>query len=535
MRLNVYGAAREVTGSCYMLEVGGKNILVDCGMVQGPDIYEEQKLAVSASSVHCMLLTHAHIDHSGLIPLLVRNGFKGKIYMTRPTRDLACLMLKDSAHIQESEADWRNRKAKRTGAAPYSPIYNSNDVLAAIKQFKACDYETEYELFKGVRVRFYDAGHLLGSSSIYVEAEENGEKRRIVFSGDIGNKHKPILRDPTYLTQADYVLTESTYGDRRHGAECDHVKELADIIQRTLDRGGNVVIPSFAVGRMQEMLFYLRQIKDRKLILDHNDFPVYVDSPLAVEATKLFSKKYDCFQTDMLEYFEKGINPLSFSGLKLAVKVEDSKAINNDPTPKVILSASGMCEAGRIRHHLKYNLWKKESSVVFVGYQVEGTLGRALLDGAREVNLFGETVMVEAEICKLNATSSHADVDGLMEWISAYSPKPRRVFVTHGEESVAKSYAEKLVSELGINAVAPKYKSTWDLINDLCIDEGFDKKEKKEEKSEYPKSQAYKRLELAGKELVEVIKENQGGTNYDLKRFADELEKLCKRWKREDN
>ena len=534
MKLYVYGAAREVTGSCYLLEVGGKNILVDCGMVQGPDIYEEQRLSFNASAIHCMLLTHAHIDHSGLIPLLTKSGFKGKIYMTRPTRDLSCLMLKDSAHIQESEAEWRNRKAKRTGGEAYSPIYNSNDVLAAMKQFKACDYDTEYELFKGVRIRFYDAGHLLGSSSIYVEAEENGEKRKIVFSGDIGNKNKPILRDPAPISCADYVLTESTYGDRRHAAEPDHVKDLADIIQRTFDRGGNVVIPSFAVGRMQEMLFYLRQIKDRKLIIDHDDFPVYVDSPLAVDATKLFSKKYDCFQDDMLEYFEKGINPLTFEGLKLAVKVEESKAINYDPTPKVILSASGMCEAGRIRHHLKYNLWKKESTVVFVGYQVEGTLGRALLDGAKEVNIFGEPIKVEAEITKMNATSSHADVDGLMEWISSFSPKPLRVFVTHGEASVAVSYAEKLKAELGLNAVAPKYRSTWDLINNLCLDEGCDKKEKKEEKSEYPKSQAFKRLEIAGKELIEVIKENQGGTNYDLKKFADEVEKLCKRWKRED-
>jgi len=535
MKLTFLGAAREVTGSCYLLEVDGKSVLIDCGMVQGPDIYEEQKLSVNPSQIQCMLLTHAHIDHSGLIPMLVKNGFKGKIYMTRPTRDLACLMLKDSAHIQESEADWRNRKAKRAGLPLYEPLYNSNDVLASIKQFKACDYYVEYELFKGVKVRFNDAGHLLGSSCIELFLREDGEERKLVFSGDLGNKNKPILRDPDIITKADYVVTESTYGDRVHEKESDHVSELAKIIQRTLDRGGNVVIPSFAVGRMQEMLYFIREIKERRLVERHGDFPVYVDSPLAVEATKVFSKKYDCFDQKMQEILDSGINPLVFNGLKLAVKVEDSKAINNDPTPKVILSASGMCEAGRIRHHLKYNLWRKESTVVFVGYQVAGTLGRALLDGAKEVNIFGEEIKVGAEIVKLNATSSHADSVGLIEWISSYDPKPKRVFVTHGDADVSVFYANRLVTEFSQNAIAPKYKCSWDLINDICIDEGTDKKEAKPQKSSpYPKSQAFARLEIAGKSLMNVIAQNQGGTNYDLKRFAEEVEKLCKRWKREE-
>lgn len=535
MKLTFLGAAREVTGSCYLLEINGKNLLVDCGMAQGPDIYETQILSVNPQKIHAVLLTHAHIDHSGLLPLLAKNKFKGKIYLTRPTRDLACIMLKDSAHIQKSEADWRNKRAKRAGLPQYKPLYVDKDVLSTIKLFKACDYETDYEIFSGITIKFYDAGHLLGSSSISITAKENGSERTVVFSGDIGNVNKPILKDPTYLTKADYVITESTYGDKVHEKEPDHVNELARVIQRTLDRGGNVVIPTFAVGRMQEMLYYIHEIKERNLVVGHNEFPVYVDSPLAVEATKIFSRKYDCFDEKMTEMIDAGINPLTFDGLRLSVSVEDSKAINNDPTPKVILSASGMCEAGRIKHHLKYNLWRKESCVLFVGYQVDGTLGRRLLDGVKTVNLLGENICVDAEVTKMVATSSHADSVGLLKWIKSYSPKPKRVFVTHGDEKVSLAYTETLKIN-GFDATCPKHGECWDLLSGVCIKEGENKKRttNTNESEQPPKSNAYYRLEQAVKTLNAIVRENQGGTNYDLNNFTLDVEKLCEKWKREE-
>lgn len=534
MKLTFYGATREVTGSCYLLEANGKNILVDCGMVQGPDIYEEQHLSFVASKIHAVILTHAHIDHSGLLPLLVKNNFKGKIYATRPTRDLACIMLKDSAHIQESEAEWRNKRAKRAGIKSYQPIYTGKDVLNANKLFKGCDYDTEYEIYKGVFIKFIDAGHLLGSASVQIKANESGEERTIVFSGDIGNVNKPILRSPQTFSEADYVVMESTYGDRLHEKESDHVRELASIIQETLDKGGNVVIPSFAVGRMQEMLYYLREIKEKKLIVGHEHFPVYVDSPLAVEATKLFNKRYDCFDEEMTAMLEKGINPISFDDLHLAVSVEDSKAINHDFSPKVILSASGMCEAGRIKHHLKYNLWRKDSSIVFVGYQVVGTLGRTIVDGAKTVNLLGETICISANIRTLNSTSSHADMNGLLDWIASYKDKPKHVFVTHGDETASVSFAN-LLSQKGYISTAPEMSECWDLLTNECIRKGTPRKAKDKSKltdDGFPKSSMYLRLEEAGRMLSAVIRENQGGTNFDLRNFAEEIEKLCEKYKR---
>lgn len=539
MKLTFLGAAREVTGSCYLLEVNGKRCLIECGMAQGPDIYENQYVPVNPSTISAIFLTHAHIDHSGLLPMLFKNGYKGKVYTTKPTKALAQIMLEDSAHIQESEAEWRNRKAKRSGAGAYKPLYTAEDVVKMnAKGYKAVEYCQPIEVFKGLIATFYDAGHLLGSSSILLECTEGQTTKRIVFSGDIGNVNKPILRDPTLLTSADYVITESTYGDRDGEPSCDQVATLASIIQRTLDRGGNVIIPSFAIGRLQEMLYYLREIKERGLVKGHPHFPVYVDSPLAVKATRIFQRKYDCFDAETTEIINRGVNPIAFDDLICTESVEESKGINTDPIPKIILSASGMCEAGRIRHHLKYNLWRPESTVVFVGYQVEGTLGRILLDGIDSVNLFGEKIAVRSEIVKLPQTSSHADKSGLIRWIKSYQPKPIRVFVTHGEESVAVGYAKTLKEDYAIDAVAPMYNAVWNLSTNECIDEGKIKREKRKERvnseEQYPKSGMYVRLEQAGKELIKVIEENRGGTNYDLKRFSEELEKLCKRWKRED-
>ena len=414
MQIEFLGAAHEVTGSCHYVTFGDKHVLVDCGMEQGPDLYVNQEIPVNAAAVDYVFVTHAHIDHSGLLPLLYNHGFRGQIFATEATTQLCNIMLKDSAHIQMFEAEWRNRKARRSGGEIYEPLYTMEDALGAIRLLVPCEYDKKVTICDEVTIRFTDVGHLLGSSSIEVFAKEGEEERTVVFSGDLGNTHKPILRDPIYTKAADYVVMESTYGDRLHGEEApDYVGELAAIIESTFRRGGNVVVPSFAVGRTQEILYFLRQIKEQQLVKTHPDFEVYVDSPLAVEATNIFGKNVQqCFDEEAKALVEKGINPIGFPGLKLSITSDDSKAINFDQQPKVILSASGMCEAGRIRHHLKHNLWRPESTIVFVGYQTRGTLGRALLEGAKEVKLFGEVIEVKAEITKIAGISGHADKNG---------------------------------------------------------------------------------------------------------------------------
>ena len=413
MKLMFLGADHEVTGSCHYIEACGKSILLDCGMEQGRDTYENQEIPVAAGRIDYVFLSHAHIDHSGLLPLLHKNGFQGQIYATEATTDLCRIMLLDSAHIQEFEAQWRNRKNKRAGKAPFEPLYTTEDAMAVMEHFVPCDYMKEIEVCEGVKIRFTDVGHLLGSSSIEIWLTENGVSKKIVFSGDIGNINQPIIHDPRYTTEADFVIMESTYGDRYHTAPPDYVAELAGQIQQTFDRGGNLVIPSFAVGRTQEMLYFIRQIKAENLVHGHGNFKVFVDSPLANEATNIFGMhKYDCFDEEAMELINKGINPISFPGLKISVTSEDSRAINFDEDYKVIISASGMCDAGRIKHHLKHNLWREDSTILFVGYQAEGTAGRALIEGATEIKLFGEPVHVAAKICRMPGISGHADVNG---------------------------------------------------------------------------------------------------------------------------
>ncbi|MEG2083763.1 MAG: MBL fold metallo-hydrolase, partial [Oscillospiraceae bacterium] len=458
------GAAHEVTGSCFLLEACGKNILIDCGMEQGKDIYENQSIPVSPTDLDCILLTHAHIDHSGKIPMLFKNGCKAPIYATEATNDLCDIMLKDSAHIQESEAEWRSRKARRSGESAYEPLYTTEDALLALKAFRPCHYGEELALFDGVKARYTDVGHLLGSAVIELWVNESGETKKLVFSGDIGNRNQPILRDPSYVESGDFVVMESTYGDRSHGPFPDYVAQLTEIMQKTFDRGGNVVIPSFAVGRTQEMLYFLREIKQNNLIKGHEGYCVYVDSPLAVEATNVFKANASGYvDEDMMALIDAGVNPLSFEGLKLSVSTDESKAINFDNQPKVIISASGMCEAGRIRHHLKHNLWRAESTVLFVGFQTSGTIGRLLIDGAKTVKLFGETIKVKADIRALNAISGHADNNGLLRWISAFENKPSRVFVVHGEDAVCDTFAKRLRDEKGLTVTAPYNGECWDL------------------------------------------------------------------------
>lgn len=538
MRLTFIGAAHEVTGSCYVLESDGKTVLVDCGMEQGADMYENQTLPVSAAKIDYVLLTHAHIDHSGLLPMLYKDGFRGRIFSTKATKELADIMLRDSAHIQEFEAEWRNRKAKRSGTPPYTPIYTGKDAIATLRLMSDYDYEERVSLCDNISIVFHEAGHLLGSSSIEVEVSERGITKRLVFSGDLGNSFKPMLNDPAVLTTADYVVVECTYGDRLHSEKApDYVGSLTKIIQRTLDRGGNVVIPTFAVGRMQELLYFLRIIKEQGLVKGHDGFPVYVDSPLAVEATKVFNRNMDSYMDEeTARMVHEGIDPLDFDGLRLSSTSDDSKAINEDSIPKVILSASGMCEAGRIRHHLKHNLWNFKSTILFVGYQVEGTIGRNILDGATAVKLFGETVSVNADICQLEGTSSHADKKGLLQWLQSFSPKPQRVFVTHGDDSVCDYFCDLLKDEERYASVAPYSGMVWDLIEDRCLYGGNKTKIKKDkEGAQVVKAgSAYANLIQVGKQVTQAIHSNYGGTNFDLNNFAKELEALIDKYKRKE-
>ena len=536
MQITFLGATHEVTGSCYYIEAAGCRFLVDYGMEQGQNYFENMPIPVPASDLDFMLLTHAHIDHSGLIPKLYAEGFRGDVFATEATADLCNIMLRDSAHIQEFEAEWRNRKGKRLGKEEFIPLYTMADALEAVTHLRGVPYGMKVKLRDGIRVRFIDAGHLLGSASIELWLTEGDTEKKIVFSGDIGNLNQPLINDPTYLSEADYVVMESTYGDRTHGKDLpDYVDELARVIQRTFDRGGNVVIPSFAVGRTQEMLYFIRQIKERKLIKGHDYFTVHVDSPLAIEATTIFDKHYmDCFDADARALVEKGINPIRFPGLKTAITSDESRLINLDDTPKVIISASGMCDAGRIKHHLKHNLWRKDSTILFVGYQAGGTLGRALVDGAAEVKLFGEQIAVAAEITSLPGISGHADNEGLMRWASAFSENPpERVFVTHGEDTVTELFAERLRTELGYNAAAPYSGWVCDLATGELLETPEGIRIAKAVKPAARKAQAvFDRLWAAGQRLLNVIRHNEGGTNKDLAKFADQINSLCDKWDR---
>lgn len=463
MKITFLGAAHEVTGSLTLLETNGHKFLVDCGMEQGKDIFENQKLPVSPADIDFVLLTHAHIDHSGNLPLLAKGGFKGSVYATEATCSLCDIMLRDSTHIQLFEAEWQNRKAKRSGKKPYEPLYTMEDTEVILSHMRPCAYGETVQVLENVEIRFTDIGHLLGSACIEIWVTENGRTEKIVFSGDVGNINRPIVNDPKTVSDADCVVIESTYGNREHKEHPDNINVLAEIIERTFKRGGNVVIPSFAVGRTQEILYYIREIKAQGLVRGFDGFSVYVDSPLAEEATKIYIQcNIDSVDAEAAQLVRAGINPFWFDGLVCSKTSNESKAINDDPNPKVIISASGMCEAGRIRHHLKHNLWRPESTVLFVGYQAEGTLGRIIFEGAKKVKLFSEEVEVKAEICYLAGVSGHADKNGLLSWLSGFEKKPKQVIVNHGDDDSCTDFANTL-NEMGYNATAPFSGSVYNL------------------------------------------------------------------------
>ena len=535
MKLEFLGAAHEVTGSCTLLETDNYKILIDCGMEQGADTYENCQLPVLPAEIDCVLLTHAHIDHSGKVPMLAAQGFNGPIYCTGATRVLCDMMLKDSAHIQESEAEWKNRKSQRSGGAAYVPLYTLKDVEKTLPLFVPCEYEKVYQILDNIKLRFIDAGHLLGSSSIELTVTEGDVTKVILFSGDVGNIDRPLIKDPKKPEQADIVIIESTYGNRYHGARADYVSQLTRMMQETLDRGGNLVIPAFAVGRTQEMLYLIRQIKDNNLVKNHPNFQVWVDSPMAVEATEIYAGNVmGYYDEEAMDYIRNGIDILHFNGLHKSVTSADSIALNTDKTPKVIISASGMCEAGRIRHHLKHNLWRSESTVLFVGYQSVGTLGNKLLSGAAHVKLFGEDVQVNAHIEKMDGISGHADLGILLEWLGNLKVKPEQVFVNHGEDEVCDEFANTIKEQLGFFATAPYNGAVYDLITGECIAEGNKVKLQKAETVKKGKaiSAIYENLLRAGKRLMALIENSSSFANKDLKKMTAEIDALCDKWEK---
>lgn len=535
MKLIFSGAAHEVTGSCHGLTVNGKNILVDCGMEQGKDIFVNQPLPFKEKDVDYVFLTHAHIDHSGMLPYLCAKGFRGKIFTTEATADLCSVMLRDAAHIQEAEAEWQNRKGKRAGKETVVPLYTMADAEETCRLFVPCHYKEKVEVDQGITIRFTDIGHMLGSACIELWLKEENTEKKIVFSGDIGNLNQPIVKDPSFVEEADYIVMESTYGSRYHQvSRFDYAVELARVIERTFDRGGNVVIPSFAIGRTQEMLYFLREVKEKNLVPKYKDFEVYVDSPLAIEATEIFRENTkECYDEETMEIVNRGVNPISFPGLKLSLTAAESKLINADLKPKIIIASSGMCEGGRIRHHLKHNLWRGDSTVLFVGYQSMGTLGRLIADGAEEVQIFGETIRVGAEISVLAGISGHADKAGLMRWLGGFRTVPDHVFIVHGEDSVCDEFARFVGEQFGFDADAPYSGSIYDLERGVYERKAEPIRVVKKRKSGKGVSDPFAVLEKLARRLLDLVAAYKGRANRDIRSFSHDLEQLCEKYEKD--
>ena len=458
MKIQFCGASTGVTGSCHLITTDNHRILLDCGQFQGGKAQEAmnyEEFPFDPAEIDCLILSHAHIDHCGRIPLLFKRGFKGDIYCTDATADLLGVMLKDSGYIHEKEAEWKNRKNERAGRPVIEPLYTYNDAVDSLKSVKPVLYAQLIELNEEMKIVFNDAGHILGSAITELWVTENDTVSKIVFSGDLGVMNRPILRDPTIIKKADYVIMETTYGNRLHPQNSMDVRRLMDIIRETAARGGTTVIPSFAVGRTQELIYELNRVYDSNSEYREafKDLMVYVDSPMATTATEVFKRNAQVFDDETKEYIRKGDHPLDFKNLKFTRTSEESMWLNSDRKPKVIISASGMCEAGRIRHHLKHNLWDSRASIVFVGYQAEGTLGRRLVEGAQEVTLFGEKIKVNAQIHNLEGFSGHADRDGLLEWLGGFRQQPKHIFLVHGENDSKEDFAKTVKEQLGYEPV----------------------------------------------------------------------------------
>lgn len=537
MKVTFCGATKTVTGSNFLVEGAGKKFLVDCGLYQGgakDEIKNEEPFPYNINEIDFMLLTHAHIDHSGRIPKLYKEGYRNPIYATNATCDLCAIMLPDSGHIQETETEWKNRKRIRRGEEELVPIYDAETAAKSLKLFKGEPYNQIIELDDDIHVRFNDAGHMLGSSTIEIWIRENGENKKIVFSGDLGNNDIPLLAEPTMIQDADFLVMESTYGNRLHIKNENKAKTFINIVTDTIKNGGTVVIPSFAVGRTQEILYELNKIKDseddspefeRKYRLLMNT-PVYVDSPLAISATEVFKENMDLFDEETQELIKRGDNPLEFPGLKFTQTVEESKALNESDESAIIISASGMCEVGRIKHHLKHNIWNPKNTILFVGYQAPGTLGRKIVDGAKTVKIFGEEVAVNARVEYIEGYSGHADQAGLLHFVDSFVKKPNHIFLVHGEEESQKVLRDKINENFDLPVSIPDYCESFDLTNTVQATGNI----RKRNLDEYRKLEVIDRLETLKEELVDmesIVKEDILANTVN----DDEISKLNERIK----
>lgn len=480
MNITFLGATKTVTGSNFLLEGAGKRILIDCGLYQGKAAEERENYSdfpYNVQDIDFLLLTHAHIDHSGKIPKLYVDGYRNPVIATKATCDLCSIMLPDSGHIQEMENEWKNRKRMRKGLEERPPLYTAQDAINCLEIFKPVKYDEIVELSPDIHVRYNDAGHMLGSSIIEVWVKENGEEKKIVFTGDLGNNDLPLLDSPTMIETADYLVMESTYGGRLHMRNEEKAEMFLNIVSETLDKGGNVVIPSFAVGRTQEILYELNKLKeereDKEFIEKYEKLmkaPVFVDSPLAISATQIFRENMDLFEEEVKEEIQRGDNPLEFPGLQFTQTPEESRALNESKIPSIIISASGMCEVGRIKHHLKHNLWNPNSTILFVGYQAPGTLGDKIVNGAKKVTIFGEEIAVNARIEYIEGYSGHADQEWLLNFVYSFITKPKHIFLVHGEPEGQKILKEKILETTNIPVTIPEYGENYKLDDKITID-----------------------------------------------------------------
>ncbi len=538
MKVTFLGATKTVTGSNFLVEGAGKKFLVDCGMYQGSaaDEYEnEEPFLFDVNEIDFMILTHAHIDHSGRIPKLYNEGYRNQIIATKATCDLCSIMLPDSGHIQEMEIEWKNRKRERKGEKPLPPLYTAEDARKSLEIFNPVKYDEIIDVDENIKVRFNDAGHMLGSSIVEIWITENGKTEKIVFTGDLGNNDIPLLSPPTMIEDADYLVMESTYGNRLHMRNDDKASLFLDIVYETLEKGGTVVIPSFAVGRTQEILFELNRIKEEK----HDEsfykkykrlmgVPVYVDSPLAISATEIFKENMDLFNEETQKIINSGDNPLEFDGLKFTRTADESKALNASNESAIIISASGMCEVGRIKHHLKHHLWEPNSTVLFVGYQAPGTLGRKLVDGEKKVKIFGEEIAVNARIEYIEGYSGHADQEWLLNFVYSFLKKPNHIFLVHGEPEGQKVLKQKIEGTANIPVIIPEFGESYDLDEKV----GMVRKVNSRAKEQYLRLEVLERMNTLKEELEDmssIVKEEYLGKYTDdaeIVKLKDKLKEL---------
>lgn len=534
MNITFLGAAKTVTGSNFLVEAAGKKFLVDCGMYQGKAALEmenSEEFLYDVSEIDFMLLTHAHIDHSGRIPKLYNEGYRGPIYAHRATVDLCAIMLPDSGHIQETEVEWKNRKRLRAGLEPLPPLYTAEEAAKCLEIFKPVEYDQIIDVADNIQVRYNDAGHMLGSSIIEIWVTENGKTEKIVFTGDIGNNDIPLLDSPTMIEDADYLVMESTYGSRLHMRNDDKANIFLNVVSETLDHGGRVIIPSFAVGRTQEILYEIDKIKDSHK--DDEEFqrkyqqlmktPVFVDSPLAISATEVFKKNTDLFEEEVQEKLRHGNHPLEFPGLQFTRTADESKALNETYYPSIIISASGMCDIGRIKHHLKHNLWNPSSTILFVGYQAPGTLGRTIVDGADKVKIFGEEISVNARVEYIEGYSGHADQEWLLNFVYSFIKKPRHIFLVHGEEESEEVLKGLIERNTQIPVTIPSFGEKYEVADIPKLEERVEYSKKLED--QYLRLQILEKLDKI-KDDINTMSQNVKNEKLMKESSDEEIEKL---------